>query len=86
MTAPDAFAALEHILAGDWDRFLIRLQAAIRQRLATDEYKATLVAGPPRPNSEQARLHMDCLPQFCMVADAGVGTPEECPARTGVWP
>jgi hypothetical protein len=39
-----AFAALTAIETGDWDRYLLRLQAAIRRRLLTEEYKRTLVA------------------------------------------
>jgi len=39
-----AFAALEAIAAGEWDRFLLRLRAAIEQRRQTDEYKAHIVA------------------------------------------
>ena len=41
----DAFAALEHIVAGDWDRFLLRLRAAIDARRKTDEYGAHVIAG-----------------------------------------
>jgi len=41
----DAFAAMEHIEAGDWDRFLLRLLAAIGARRKTEEYKAHIIAG-----------------------------------------
>lgn len=41
----NAFAALEHIQDGDWDRFLLRLRAAIDMRRKTDEYKRHIVAG-----------------------------------------
>ena len=34
-----AFAALEAIQSGKWDRFLLRLGAAIAQRRNTQEYK-----------------------------------------------
>jgi predicted aminopeptidase len=44
----DAFAALEHILTGDWDRFLLRLRAAIDQRRSTDEYAAHRIAERPK--------------------------------------
>lgn len=43
--APAAFAALTAIEAGEWDRFLLRLRAAIEQRRRTDAYKAHLIAG-----------------------------------------
>jgi hypothetical protein len=33
-----AFAAISAIEGGLWDRYLLRLQATIRARLATDEY------------------------------------------------
>ena len=44
-TNPAAFAAMEAIEAGEWDRFLHRLHGAIHMRQRTGEYKATLVAG-----------------------------------------
>lgn len=40
-----AFAALEAIESGQWDRFLLRLQAAIKQRRQTDDYRRHIVAG-----------------------------------------
>lgn len=40
-----AFAALEAIIAGDWDRYLLRLRGAIEQRRKTPEYEAHIVAG-----------------------------------------
>jgi hypothetical protein len=40
-----AFAALEAIEAGDWDRFLLRLRAAIEARRKTEEYQAHIIAG-----------------------------------------
>jgi hypothetical protein len=39
-----AFAALEKILAGDWDRYLLRLRGAIRQRMETDAYQVLIRA------------------------------------------
>lgn len=39
-----AFAAVEHIIAGDWDHVLMRLQAAIRQRTLTTAYRNGLIA------------------------------------------
>lgn len=39
-----AFAALRAIESGSWDRFLLRLQAAIRQRLQTEDYRQHIVA------------------------------------------
>lgn len=33
-----AFAALEAILSGEWDRYLIRLKGGIRQRMASEGY------------------------------------------------
>ena len=36
--AASAFAAITSIEAGLWDRYLLRLQATIRARLATDEW------------------------------------------------
>lgn len=40
-----ASAALTAIESGDWDRFLLRLRAAIEQRRQTPEYQRTLIAG-----------------------------------------
>jgi hypothetical protein len=39
-----AFAALTAIESGDWDRFLLRLRAAIEARRGTDEYWQHVVA------------------------------------------
>jgi hypothetical protein len=36
--AASAFAAITSIEAGLWDRYLLRIQAVIRARLATEEY------------------------------------------------
>lgn len=47
MSAAAAFAAIEAIQSGEWDRFLSRLRGAINQRTQTDEYKSTLIAGAP---------------------------------------
>jgi hypothetical protein len=44
-----AFAALNAIEAGDWDRYLLRLRAAIDMRRETAAYKATLIIGEGRP-------------------------------------
>ena len=43
--AAAAFAAMEAITDGEWDRFLIRLTAAIRARSATGAYESHIVAG-----------------------------------------
>jgi len=40
-----AFAALEAIQSGDWDRFLLRLRSAIEQRRATQGYRDHIIAG-----------------------------------------
>ena len=40
-----AFAALQAIQSGEWDRYLIRLQAAIFHRRQTEEYRDHIVAG-----------------------------------------
>jgi len=45
-----AFAALESIQAGDWDRFLLRLRAAIDVRRGTKDYRDGLVAGASTPD------------------------------------
>jgi len=42
-----AFAAIEAINSGRWDRYLHRLRGAINVRVQTDAYQATLVAGKP---------------------------------------
>lgn len=41
----EAFSALDHIIWGDWDRFLLRLQAAINNRVLTEGYEAHIIAG-----------------------------------------
>lgn len=46
-----AFAALEAIQAGEWDRYLHRFKGAIVTRCATDEYKASIIAGLQAPGS-----------------------------------
>lgn len=43
--AAEAFAAFDHIEAGDWDAFLHRLHGAIHLRQQTEDYRATLIAG-----------------------------------------
>ena len=40
-----AFAALTAIESAEWDRFLLRLRAAIEQRRQTEDYHAHIVAG-----------------------------------------
>jgi hypothetical protein len=40
-----AFAALEAIESGAWDRYLLRLRGAIEQRRRTPDYAAHIVAG-----------------------------------------
>ena len=50
--AATAYAALEMIMAGRWDRYLWRLGGAIRQRTATEEYKAHIVAGDTRSSRD----------------------------------
>ena len=40
-----AFAAVEAIMAGRWDKYLHRIRGAINLRTQTDEYQATLIAG-----------------------------------------
>lgn len=40
-----AFAAVEAIMAGEWDRYLHRVRGACMLRAKTDEYQATLIAG-----------------------------------------
>jgi len=40
----DAFSALDHIIWGDWDRFLLRLRAAINERIQTEAYKEHILA------------------------------------------
>jgi hypothetical protein len=40
-----AFAAVEAIMAGEWDLYLARVRGALVRRTQTDEYQATLVAG-----------------------------------------
>lgn len=48
-TAAAAFAAIEAIASGEWDRYLIRLRGAIEMRGRTKDYRAHLVAGMDRP-------------------------------------
>ena len=43
-----AFAAVEAIDSGAWDRYLHRIRGAIFMRTQTDEYQETLIAGEPR--------------------------------------
>lgn len=43
--ASEAFSALDRIEAGDWDRYLLRLRAAIQARMRTDEYTQHIIAG-----------------------------------------
>jgi len=47
MSADDAaaFAAVEAIMEGRWDRYLGRIRGAVHLRTQTDEYQATLIAG-----------------------------------------
>ena len=45
--AAAAFAAVEAIMEGRWDRYLHRVRGAIVLRTRTDEYQATLVAARP---------------------------------------
>lgn len=42
---PFALAAFQSIEAGDWDPYLIRIEAAIRDRLKTEQYVASIIAG-----------------------------------------
>lgn len=47
MSSPEAaaaFSAIEAIQSGDWDHFLLRLRAAIIDRLRTDAYYEHLTA------------------------------------------
>lgn len=47
MSSPEAaaaFAAIEAVQSGDWDNFLLRLRAAIINRLRTDAYYEHLTA------------------------------------------
>jgi hypothetical protein len=43
--APTAFAALLAIENGDWDRYLLRLRAAIEQRRKTEAYRRHIIIG-----------------------------------------
>lgn len=56
----DAFAALTHIEDGDWDRFLLRLRAAIDARRKTEAYQRHIIAGdgvpPPMWENRDAPL------------------------------
>lgn len=47
MSAAAAFAAVEAIMSGEWDRYLHRIRGACMLRAQTDEYQATLIAGDP---------------------------------------
>ena len=58
MSDAAAFAAMEAILSGEWDRFLLRLQAAIRERRMTPEYEAHIIAG-----STEALIRVEDLPR-----------------------
>lgn len=40
-----AFAALTAIERGEWDRYLIRLNAAIKQRMRTEAWQRHIVVG-----------------------------------------
>jgi hypothetical protein len=48
----EAFAALDAIESGRWDRYLLRLRAAIEIRRQTDEYKAHIIAGADQHDPE----------------------------------
>lgn len=50
-----AFAALESITSGEWDRFLLRLRTAIEERRWTPEYERHIVAGMTGPPPEGRR-------------------------------
>ena len=43
--AAAAFAALEAIQSGEWDRYLLRLRAAINERMKTEGYRDHIVVG-----------------------------------------
>jgi hypothetical protein len=48
MTPPQdatAFAALQAIESGEWDKYLLRLKAAIIARMRTEGYAQHLIAG-----------------------------------------
>ena len=44
-----AFAAMEAIESGEWDRYLLRLRAAIEQRRKTQEYRDHIIVGKTQP-------------------------------------
>jgi len=44
-TQAAAYAAIESIEDGEWDRYLLRLRAAINQRIQTESYRRHIVAG-----------------------------------------
>lgn len=46
MTADNlyAFAAVESIKAGEWDRYLVALRIAIQQRMTDPEWKRNILA------------------------------------------
>lgn len=46
--AAAAFAAIEAITSGEWDRYLHRIKGAIVTRQNTDAYQDTLIAGADR--------------------------------------
>jgi hypothetical protein len=48
----EAFSALDRIESGDWDRYLLRLQAAINMRTRTDDYRAHIIA---RADAEEGK-------------------------------
>lgn len=39
----EAYAAIQHIKRGDWDRYLISLQIALRTRLTAEEFKTAVL-------------------------------------------
>ncbi len=51
--ATAAFAALDAIESGAWDRYLVQLQAAIRRRLRAAGYRAKMTAEPAAPGTPQ---------------------------------
>lgn len=48
-----AFAALEAIMSGAWDRYLHRFKGAVTTRSNTDEYQNSIIAGRPLVDGEQ---------------------------------
>lgn len=55
--AAESFAALQHIEDGDWDRWLMRLRAAIEQRRATQGYADSFVAGARSISEGSVHVH-----------------------------